>query len=62
MAQEMTEEKSKPALRRDIDENLKRVYESALEPEIPDRFKALLAQLKAQQDGAQQNAVKEDSQ
>ncbi|WP_444455452.1 NepR family anti-sigma factor [Rhodobacter capsulatus] len=34
-------------LRRDIDENLKRVFESALDPEIPDRFKDLLAQLKA---------------
>ncbi|MFD2175760.1 NepR family anti-sigma factor [Rhodobacter lacus] len=53
MAQEMTEEKGKPALRRDIDENLKRVYEAAIDPEIPDRFKQLLAQLKAQQTGTQ---------
>ncbi|PTV94764.1 hypothetical protein C8J27_10632 [Rhodobacter aestuarii] len=45
----MKEENAKSALRRDIDENLKRVYEAALEPEIPDRFKDLLAQLKAQQ-------------
>ncbi|ETD81401.1 NepR family anti-sigma factor [Rhodobacter capsulatus] len=34
-------------LRRDIDENLKRVFEASLDPEIPDRFKDLLAQLKA---------------
>ncbi|SOB99276.1 hypothetical protein SAMN05877831_102142 [Rhodobacter maris] len=51
----MTEEKGKPGLRRDIDENLKRVYEAAIDPEIPDRFKALLAQLKAQQDGVRNN-------
>lgn len=37
----------KPRLRRDIDENLKRVYEDALSLEVPDRFKDLLAQLKA---------------
>lgn len=36
------------ALRRDIDENLKRVYQATLEEEVPDRFKQLLAQLKAQ--------------
>lgn len=30
-----------------IDENLKRVYQEALSEEVPDRFKELLAQLKA---------------
>ncbi len=30
-----------------IDENLKRVYQDALSEEVPDRFKDLLAQLKA---------------
>ncbi|KQB13842.1 hypothetical protein LY44_03351 [Rhodobacter capsulatus] len=38
-------------LRRDIDENLKRVFEASLDPEIPDRFKDLLAQLKARGGG-----------
>lgn len=31
-----------------IDENLKRVFQEALSEEVPDRFKDLLAQLKAQ--------------
>lgn len=33
-----------------IDENLKRVYQAALSEEVPDRFKELLAQLKAKED------------
>lgn len=35
-----------------IDENLRRVYQEALEEGVPDRFKALLDQLK-QQDAEQ---------
>jgi hypothetical protein len=35
------------AIREQIDENLKRVYTAALNEEIPDRFRDLLAQLKA---------------
>ena len=35
------------AIRAQIDENLKRVYAEALSEELPDRFKALLAQLKS---------------
>jgi len=35
------------ALREQIDENLKRVYTAALNEELPDRFRDLLAQLKA---------------
>ncbi len=31
-----------------IDENLKRVYDEALEEGVPDRFKALLDQLRQQ--------------
>lgn len=31
-----------------IDDNLKRVYDDMLSQEVPDRFKDLLAQLKAQ--------------
>lgn len=33
-----------------IDENLKRVYNEALDEGIPDRFKDLLSQLKQQDD------------
>jgi hypothetical protein len=39
----------KTAIKAQIDENLKKVYQSALEEEVPDRFKQLLAQL-AQKD------------
>jgi hypothetical protein len=35
------------AIREQIDENLKRVYAAALNEELPDRFRELLAQLKA---------------
>ncbi|HBD91730.1 MAG: transcriptional regulator [Rhodobacteraceae bacterium GWE1_64_9] len=37
---------SKSSVRQQIDENLKRVYDEALQEDIPDRFKQLLAQLK----------------
>ncbi|PYF09908.1 hypothetical protein C8J30_10640 [Rhodobacter viridis] len=51
MAEDKSTQKGRDAtaegLRRDIDENLKRVFEASLDPEIPDRFKDLLAQLKA---------------
>ncbi|QYK41443.1 MAG: hypothetical protein KF887_19110 [Paracoccaceae bacterium] len=33
-------------LAREIDENLKRVYQAALSEEVPDRFRLLLAQLR----------------
>lgn len=35
------------AIREQIDENLKRVYQDSLSEELPDRFRELLAQLKA---------------
>jgi hypothetical protein len=35
------------AIRAQIDENLKRVYSTALNEDLPDRFRDLLAQLKA---------------
>lgn len=38
-----------------IEENLKRVYQSALVEDVPDRFKLLLQQLKEKE--AQQNEV-----
>ncbi|MFN7223882.1 MAG: NepR family anti-sigma factor [Paracoccaceae bacterium] len=45
----MSGDKQKSSLRKDIDENLKRVYEDALNEEVPDRFKLLLEQLKAKE-------------
>ena len=44
--QEMAQDKDEPRLRAQIDENLKRVYDEALEAEVPQRFKDLLAQLR----------------
>jgi Anti-sigma factor NepR len=40
---------SRQAIRAQIDENLKRVYTTALNEELPDRFRDLLAQLKAKE-------------
>ena len=40
---------AKTAIKAQIDENLKKVYQAALEEEVPDRFKDLLARL-AQKD------------
>jgi Anti-sigma factor NepR len=42
----MAQNKDAPNLRAQIDENLKRVYEEALEEKVPDRFKELLEQLR----------------
>lgn len=39
------------AIQAQIDENLKRVYATALNEELPDRFRDLLAQLKAKDSG-----------
>ncbi len=49
MTRIMAQEKPKSSLRKDIDENLKRIYEDTLKEEVPDRFKQLLAQLKAKE-------------
>lgn len=43
----MANDTPKASLRKDIDENLKRIYDDALKQEVPDRFKQLLEQLKA---------------
>ncbi|SFN32995.1 hypothetical protein SAMN05216224_104154 [Thioclava dalianensis] len=51
MYSDMAEEKSKSSIKDQINDNLKRVYEQALQEEVPDRFKDLLAQLKAKEDG-----------
>ncbi|MFC3086015.1 NepR family anti-sigma factor [Tabrizicola soli] len=50
----MTREKDedvpkRQAIRAQIDENLKRVYTSALDEELPERFRELLLQLKARE-------------
>lgn len=37
-------------LQQQIDENLKRVYQEALEEQVPDRFKNLLEQLRQKED------------
>ncbi len=36
-------------VRRQIDENLRRVYQEKVEEQLPDRFKDLLEKLKAQE-------------
>ena len=41
----------KDPVKTQIDENLKRIYQSALVEEVPDRFKLLLQQLKAKEAG-----------
>jgi len=38
-------------VRRQIDDNLKRVYQEKVEEQLPDRFKLLLQQLKEQETG-----------
>ncbi len=48
---EMADSKGKSRLQQQIDENLKRVYEEALSEDIPDRFKDLIAQLRAKEKG-----------
>ena len=44
----MAEDSSKPAYAREIDENLKRVFQEKLDEDIPDRFADLLSKLNAQ--------------
>jgi hemerythrin-like domain-containing protein len=47
MIEDMADEAAKKRIQKEIDENLKRVYQDALKEEIPERFKLLLEQLKA---------------
>ncbi|MCD1627596.1 hypothetical protein K7H22_16450 [Seohaeicola saemankumensis] len=52
----MTQDDQRPerkglGLKRQIDENLKRVYQDALEEDVPDRFKELLERLRAKETG-----------
>jgi hypothetical protein len=53
----MTKDKSEDgtdrrAIRAQIDENLKLVYSEALNEQLPDRFRELLAQLKSKDGGS----------
>lgn len=52
---EMQNSSIKSSLRQQIDDNLKRVYDEALQEEIPDRFKQLLAQLKQKEQDSASN-------
>ncbi len=45
----MTRRPKKPQAERDIDENLRRVYQRVVEEEVPDRFTHLLEQLRQQE-------------
>ena len=45
------ETKPKASIKRQIDENLKRIYDETLNEEVPDRFKELLVQLRQKTDG-----------
>ncbi len=54
MGSQMTQEKQTrgrvaPAVKKQIDENLKRVYNDVVQEDVPDRFKELLEQLRAQE-------------
>lgn len=42
------DERKKAALEKQIDENLRRVYEEDVQKDIPDRFRLLLEQLREQ--------------
>lgn len=45
----MNSETPAPRVSKQIDENLRRVYEEAMEENVPDRFKELLERLKEQE-------------
>jgi Anti-sigma factor NepR len=49
LAENMGKDVNKSALHQQIDENLKRVYQEALQEEVPDRFRLLLEELRRKQ-------------
>jgi hypothetical protein len=51
MLEHMTGQDKKSSLKEQIDENLRRVYQDALNEEVPDRLKQLLEQLRAKEAG-----------
>ncbi len=52
----MTNDKDQERLERQIDENLKKVFQSHLEEDVPDRFMDLLAKLKQADGEGSENA------
>jgi hemerythrin-like domain-containing protein len=52
MEDQVAEDPTKARLNRQINENLKRVYDDLLKEEVPDRFKKLLEELKKKETGA----------
>lgn len=51
MLEQMAGQEKKSSLREQIDENLRRVYQDALNEEVPDRLKQLLEQLRQKEPG-----------
>lgn len=51
MLERMTDPKDKARLKAAIDENLRKIYHSLAEEEVPDRFKDLLDQLRRKEEG-----------
>jgi hemerythrin-like domain-containing protein len=49
MLEHMGKDVEKSSLHQQIDENLKRVYKETLEEDVPDRFRALLEELRKKQ-------------
>ena len=47
----MAKSKDTSGLKAQIDENLRRVYQVALEEELPDRFRELIEQLRKKESG-----------
>lgn len=52
----MAKDKTVGKVRKDIDENLKRVYDDIVAQDVPDRFKHLLEQLKSRESKPQGEA------
>ncbi|MGR3365124.1 MAG: NepR family anti-sigma factor [Maritimibacter harenae] len=46
----MTDDSKKENVEEQIDQNLRKVFQSKLDEEVPDRFMELLAQLKEKED------------
>lgn len=50
MFSDMSEKTPRSKIKVQIDENLKRIYDEVLQEDVPDRFKALLQQLREKTD------------
>ena len=51
MRMAMASKKDTPGIKTQIDENLKRVYQEALDEAVPDRFNQLLEKLRERESG-----------